>query len=150
MIWRILFAGINSVAFSIIFNVQRRDIIWVGLCGMLGYFVTITAGQLGYFAGTLAGSMVIAAYSEMMARMRKRPATVFLVSGLLPIIPGSGMYQSMVFGIQGDSGNAIHTAYNVFLQLGGIIIGIVFISSVLKFFRPFAPKANRQKNAPKS
>lgn len=144
MIWRIIFAGLNSVAFSIIFNVQRRDIVWVGLCGMFGYFVTITAGQIGYFAGTLAGSMAIAAYSELMARNRKRPATVFLVSGLLPIIPGGGMYQSVVFGIQGDSVNAIHTAYAVFLQLGGIIIGIVFISSILKFFHPFKRKPTQQ------
>lgn len=130
------FAGLNAISFSIIFNVHRRDILWVGICGVLGYFTASLLYDYSLFAATLAGSSVITAYSETMARRRKRPATVYLISGLLPIIPGGDMYKAMVFGLQGDAESALHGAYIVLMQMGGIIIAIVLVSSIMKFLKP--------------
>lgn len=139
VIFRILFAGINSVSFGILFNVRKQDIVWAGLCGMLGYATNLHFLNTGLFPASLFASFVITAYAEIVARVRKKPATVFLVSGLLPIVPGGDMYRLAVLTLQRELDSALQIGYNVILQIGGILIGIVLVSSIMKIVLPIFP-----------
>ena len=51
-----------------------------------------------YFWGTL----VVAIYSEVMARIRKYPAISYLVVSIFPLIPGAGVYFAANHAVRGD------------------------------------------------
>lgn len=49
----------------------------------------------GEFIPCLLASAVAAFYAEILARIKKAPATLFLITGVLPVIPGSKLYYTM-------------------------------------------------------
>ena len=84
---------VGCIGFSFLFNVRGKGLI---LC-MLGavlcwgvYYVVIALGGDDNSA-MFIGSMFAAIYAEIMARVRKYPAISYLISCLLPLIPGSGI-----------------------------------------------------------
>ena len=40
-------------------------------------------------------TMAVALYSEILARIYKAPVTMFLIVGILPLVPGAGIYYTM-------------------------------------------------------
>ena len=54
----------------------------------------------GIFLPTLLASMVGTLYGEIFARLRKAPATLYLIIAVLPLIPGSTLYYTMSYGVQ--------------------------------------------------
>ena len=43
--------------------------------------------------------MLITVYSELLARIEKAPATTYLIAGLIPLVPGKGLYFTMHYAI---------------------------------------------------
>ncbi len=49
------------------------------------------------------GALGLALASEILARKCKTPVTTFLVCALIPLVPGGGMYRTMLAAIRGDA-----------------------------------------------
>ena len=127
---------IGCIGFSIIFNIHG----WGGLLCAIGgvlvwavYSLTLKLGGsdlTGYFFGTL----VAAAYSETMARIRKCPAISYLVVAIFPLIPGAGVYYTMRYAVQGQMGlfgnQLMHTA-----AIAGIMaVAILLVSTSVRLW----------------
>lgn len=66
----------------------------------------------------------------MLARICKAPATIFIIIGCFPLVPGSGIYYTMLYAVQGLNNMFIES----FLETLGISFSIAFailISSTL-------------------
>lgn len=147
MIVRILLAALTSIAFSVIFNVKGINILLSGLCSGLGYTVYLLMGQGRPLALFCAG-MVITLSAEMVARITKMPATLFLVGGLLPLVPGREMFRMFTTVMAGSTGAAMTHFWNTILQAGALAVGTVIISSLLHLvalIRDAHPPAKPQK-----
>ena len=66
------------------------------LCGGLGTL----AGNV--FLSALVASMGVCLWSEGMARVRKAPANIFMIPGIIPLLPGGALYYTMSALIGGD------------------------------------------------
>ena len=99
-----LFASIGCLGFCFILNVRGRLMLFATLGGALGWGVFLLCGPLfpGDIIRYLVGTVAVAAYGEAMARICKVPATSFLLVGLLPFVPGGGIYYTMEYCINGD------------------------------------------------
>ena len=53
---------------------------------------------LGYFAGTTFVAMI----GEIFARKFKMPATTFIFPAVIPMVPGFGLYQTMLALVQNE------------------------------------------------
>lgn len=93
-----LFAFISTVGFSIIFNISRDSIIKSGINGALGWIIYIlfAQGLNSPVSGSFFGALSVGILGEFFARKFKKPATVFIIPGIVPLVPGSGMYYTMV------------------------------------------------------
>jgi uncharacterized membrane protein YjjB (DUF3815 family) len=95
---------IGCIGFCIIFNIHGKGGLLCALGGVLTwvvYSLSVRFGGsdlIGYFWGTLFA----AAYAETMARIRKYPATSYLVVSIFPLIPGAGVYYTMRYAVQGN------------------------------------------------
>jgi len=134
MILPILSAGIVACAFGVLFNVHGKNVFLSGLNGSIGFGIfslTLHMGIASYIAMFFA-SMGMAVCAEIAARLRKAPASMFLVAALIPIVPGGGIFQFVLYLLQGERNSAISTGLGALMETGGIAIGIIIVSSVIK------------------
>ena len=69
-----------------------------GIGGALTWIVYLLAqpGFDDYFVPYLIASLFVGLFAEIMARVGKAPATIFLTTAAVPLIPGSGLYYTML------------------------------------------------------
>ena len=137
----ILYAGIGTVGFSLIFNVKPKWMVYAVLCGMLSWSAYLLASRIdpSYVSpvlfSSIAGGIACTLYAEVMARICKTPTTVFLIPGLIPLVPGSALYYTMAYLVQQDYGSASKKGIDTLMTCLGISIGIVFVSVVFQVIK---------------
>lgn len=135
IIYQSLMSFFACVCFCIVFQVNGKHIFFASFGGLLGWLVYLFAEYPfpdsvipRYFIATV----VITIYSEWCARVRRSPVTVFLAIALLPLVPGSGIYKTMVYCINGDTALALKQCVLTVGIAGALAIGIVVVSSTVQ------------------
>jgi uncharacterized membrane protein YjjB (DUF3815 family) len=110
--------------FGILLHQPKSTLIFTALIGLLGYavFTLMGCGLLAFFVSGLT----IGILSEITARIAQRTSTLFLISSLIPIVPGLGLYRCMMALSKND--------YPLALSIGGeTLAGILAIALALTF-----------------
>jgi uncharacterized membrane protein YjjB (DUF3815 family) len=70
----------------------------------LGYtlFSLICASNFSQIGSYFIATFVLTLLSEMAARKMKMPATIFLTPAIIPLVPGLGLYESMLAVLEMD------------------------------------------------
>ena len=86
-------AFVGTVGFSVLFGAPRRFYLYCGLAGMAGWavYLLVAAGHSVVGAAFFA-ALTVAAISHVMARLCRCPVTVFLICGIIPLVPGGGIF----------------------------------------------------------
>ena len=132
-----LFAFAACLGFCPSFNVQGVGALLCCLGGAAGWAVYLAVLRLSGspFAATLAAAVLVSAYAEVMARVRKCPATSYSTIALFPLVPGLTIYQAMDHGIRGDTELFWETFFRTFGIAGCIALGLLLVSAVLELQR---------------
>ena len=129
-----LYSLIASIAFGVQFNIKLRHMIMAGIGGTLTQFIFLafelsgTTEMLCYFFSAAAVSV----YSEIMARVRKCPVTIFIICGILPLVPGGGMYYTMLASVEGNVTKSLNTGLSTLTIAGAIAVGVILVSSLTR------------------
>lgn len=129
---QIVTSFITSVAFAIMFRINRRHLINVGICGTVTFAVyyTVLFFSSSLFAAAFISSMVTALYAELFARLKRAPTIVFVLPGIVPTVPGGSLYRGMRDLLLKNIDGAIDN-FAATLEVGsGIAGGIVTVSIV--------------------
>ncbi len=87
---------LGSLGFALLFGLKKQYLIVSALGGLLNwglYLLGMHWWNTVFFAGLLA-SASSALYSEVMARVKKAPATLFFITSVIPLIPGRALYNT--------------------------------------------------------
>ena len=134
MILSFLFAFISTLGFCILFHVPKKHLIsasFVGACGWITYTYFVSSGDSKVFA-CFAGSCIVAILSELFSRCFKEAATIFIIPGILPLVPGSGMYHTMLSILEGNFRETASIGTETLLMAGSISVALLVIASVIK------------------
>ncbi len=133
------FFGVLAVA--VLFQVPKKYLVWTGLIGAIGWLVNIIGMNVNgnaIFTSFLA-AFAVAVLSQIFARISKAPVTVYLVTGILPLVPGVGMYRTVYYLLRNDTAQtSYYLSYT--LQVAGMIALAIFV--VDSFFRILYRKKN--------
>ena len=122
-----------TASFAYFFYINRFDIFWTSLFGGLGWLVYITVLNVAsQAAGYMAGALCVGLLSEVFAVILKKPATVFIVPGIIPLVPGGGMYETMLMAMWGKMDAAAVTGFNTITAAASIAVGIALASSLAR------------------
>ncbi|MGG7144300.1 threonine/serine exporter family protein [Clostridium nigeriense] len=134
MILEVIAAFISTFAFGIVFNIKGKNLIFAALCGALGWFVYKFSLMLGVSDTTslFLAALALSTYSEIFARVLKTPVTTFVIAALIPLVPGGGMYYTMVEAITGDIMKSLEIGINTMASAGALALGIVLVSTITK------------------
>ncbi len=119
-------AFVAVLAFAVLFNVPRRSLLACGVTGVTGYLAMLLARDLGATPAGAAfiGAAVVGLLGEVFAHVYELPATVFIVTGVLPLLPGIAATRAIIELMSGDYArggpNAINAALNAFAIAAGI------------------------------
>jgi len=130
-----LFALAACLGFCLAFNLRGLKMVFASAGGALGWLVYLLCGNLHndilqFFLATVALSI----YAEVMARLHKTPVMVFQIIALLPLVPGSGIYYTMEYGINGDTAAFLETGLHTLAIAGSLALGIMLVSSFARLF----------------
>ena len=123
-----------TVGFTLIFNIPHRHIFFAGFSGACGWVLfkyLLLTGQSVVISCFIA-SCLIAALSELFSRIFKEASLIFIIPGILPLVPGAGMYQTMLALLQEDLQATARIGTETLLITGAIAVAIIMISSFVR------------------
>lgn len=136
------FSFLASYGFAILFNVPKDKLIAAGFCGAiggLGYGLSLDLG-ITTVTSLFIGSLMLSITAELLARKLKTPSTIFSACALIPLVPGGGMYFTMLNIVNNNFEQAISTGINTIAQACAIMIGCFLVSSIFRSFKKVTSK----------
>lgn len=130
---QVIAAGLGAGGYSILFNIRRDKLLYASAGGSLAWIIYILASQFittNAFITNMLAAAFATLYSEILARIKKAPTTVFLIPSIMPMIPGGGLFYTMSAVISNNTvlfENYFVTTIETAL---GISIGIMFMSLI--------------------
>lgn len=135
-----LSAFFSCLGFCFLFNVRGWGILICSLGGLLGWAVYLLSAPLvrSDLLQCFLAAVGTAVFSELMARLRRCPATVYLLLAMFPLVPGRGIYLTMLYCISGDTGLFLSSLLHTLGLAGCLAVGAMLVSAVVRLYRSFA------------
>ncbi len=124
------------MGFCVMFNIHGKGSSLCALGGAITWAVYRISMEFGadsvsaFFIATLFA----AAYSEVMARIRKYPAISYLVVSIIPLLPGAGIYRTTASFLEGDMAGFTSHATQTLAVAGAIAVGILIVSTIARLW----------------
>ena len=137
-----LYAALASTGFALVFELRRwQHIVAASFAGAMSWLVYLMADDfVGPIGCNFLATVAVALLAEIFARMFKAPATVFLITGIIPLVPGGGLYYTMDALIDGNM--ALFAAKGI--EAAGIAGAIAAGSSLVSSMVRILPKRKRK------
>ncbi|NLJ78412.1 MAG: threonine/serine exporter [Tissierellia bacterium] len=134
---QLLFSFLSTIGFAVLFSIPKDSISKSGITGALGWIVFYIASN--YFHSKIVGSFFAATtvgiLGELLARRYKKPATIYIIPGIIPLVPGAGAYYTMLALIENDFILAAKQGTETLFIAAAISMGITistFLSKSIK------------------
>jgi uncharacterized membrane protein YjjB (DUF3815 family) len=134
MIIQSLAAFFGTILFSVFFNISRKELIFCGLNGITGWisYLVIDNLTISVVLASLVATLVVCIIAQVLAKLRKNPVTVFQIAGIIPLVPGLGMYQTLYAVVINDYPSALEHLVTTVEIAAAIAIGMLMITSLYK------------------
>lgn len=133
-----VYAFLACIGFCFIFNIHGPGIMICGFGGALGWLVYLLSALVvpNAILQCLLAAIAITVFSEVMARIRRCPVTGYLIIALLPLVPGGGIYETMLHCVQGDTQLFLSALLRTFGLAGALALGTLLGSSIMRILIP--------------
>ena len=122
----------GTLSFAILFACPRRTLPYCGLVGAVGWLVYEIAELFGMeaFAASLLAVIPLTLLARILAITLRTPVTVFLLTGIFPLVPGAGIYYSAYYFIQGNNALALANGISTFKIAVALAVGIALVLGI--------------------
>lgn len=135
MLMQACFGFLGAVTFAYIFRVPAKQRFLCGLVGGLGWATFLGAQQSwGEIGAMFLAAMAVSLCSELLARKRQQPVVVFLIPGVIPLVPGGKAYLTMLSFLRNDYTEGIVLMVATVFLAGAVAAGIILTSSVFRVY----------------
>lgn len=135
MIQNMVCSFLGTIGFSVVSNVPGKCYLYCGVTGMTGYVTCILLKvHVSSAFSVFLATMLVVLMSRIFAVWRKCPITVFLIPGIIPLVPGTYVYYTAYYFVMNELNLALAKGIDALKLAFAIVIGIVFVVSIP---RPF-------------
>lgn len=126
-----------TVGYAILYHVPKRAALWVGVVGMGAWLAQYVAVQYGVTSvgAAFIGGLIVAVISELLARLMRMPVIVFVVGGIVPLVPGSAAFRTMREFVTGHDLEGLARGTETFLIASAISAGLVIAGTIMRLDR---------------
>ena len=128
---------IACAALGVQFNIRFRHLIAASVGSLVSQFIFILLEQNSFrdVVCCFVSAAAVALFSEIMAKVNKAPVNMYLIIGIIPLVPGGIAYYSMLALVMGDKDTFLDRAVDAFAEAGAIAMGIFAVSSAVKIYK---------------
>ncbi len=127
----ILCPFLGTVAYVVLFNVPRKYYVSCGVTGVVSWLVYLKASSvMSAAASSFFAALVAVFLSRMLTVRMKCPITIFLLAGIIPLVPGAGIYYTAYYLVTDQLSLAAQTGVGAVKVAFGIVLGIAFVVSI--------------------
>ncbi|MBN7773040.1 threonine/serine exporter family protein [Clostridium aminobutyricum] len=129
-----IFGLLATIGFCILFHVPTKKIIGAGFVGAAGwatYMYSIQDGQSKLLA-CFFGACIVGLFADILSRVCKEAAIIYIIPGIIPLVPGAGMYYTTLYLINGDLSASAAKGTETLLMAGSISVGLLVVGSILR------------------
>ncbi len=125
---------LGSLGFAILYNIHGKKLVFSAFGGFLSWAVFVLlkflteSEPIRYFLV----AVLLSVYAEIMARVLKTPTTTFVITSLIPLIPGGALYYTMTSVFDGDLLRFLEKGIYTLQLAVALALGIVLVSAVTK------------------
>ena len=133
---------VATIGFALLFGVPVRYYPYCGLIGGVGWlFYKVMLYADGSTAtATFVAAVVVILLSRLFAVRKRCPVTIFLISGIIPLVPGAGIYWTAYYIVTNQLRLALDTGFLALKVVVAIVLGIVFVFELPQKLFVFARK----------
>ena len=129
-----IYAFLACIGFSLLFNIHGVGMLICAGGGALGWLVYLLAAPLVHsdITQSFLAALVISAWSEVMARLRRCPVTSYLLVALFPLVPGGGIYYTMEHAMSGETALFLESLLHTLGLAGALAVGVLLVASLAR------------------
>ena len=127
---------IGSIGFGVLFNIRGKRLWAASLMGLLswvmflGFKLIIDSDPVIYFIIAVILSVIAYFFSVWM----KTPTTTFILTSIVPLIPGGSLYSTMAFAFAGETERFAEKGLYTLSLAAALALGIMVSSVFIKMF----------------
>ena len=133
---QILAGFIGTLGFAAWFNIRGKRLFFAAFGGFLSWALFVVSSKIisNEVLIYLIVSVLVSLYSEIMARVLKTPATSFLTTSLVPLIPGASLYYTIASAFESNPDMFIQKAIYTLQLASALALGIIIAATLTKIF----------------
>lgn len=138
MMIELMSAAVGTVAFALLFGVPKKYYLPCGVIGAAGWLMyrMMLAINIGDTFAVFFATVLIVLLSRFAAVRKKCPATVFLITGIFPLVPGAQFYWAAYYLVTNQISDFQASGFAAVKIMVAIVLGIIFVFELPhKFFQ---------------
>ena len=138
MIIELISAAIGTFAFSLLFGVPKAYYLPCGAIGAAGWLMyrLMLLANIGTTFAVFFATVVIVLLSRFTAVRKKCPSTIFMITGIFPLVPGAEFYWAAYYLVTNQIQDFQTSGMGALKIMIAIVLGIIFVFELPhKFFR---------------
>ena len=125
----------GTVGFCYLLAAPKRTILPASVNGMSGFLIYVVLYRhmgRGVMFSHFMATVVVTVICEMLARMMKLPSTIFLLTSLVPLVPGYSFYAAMLSLVEDNGARAASQMLGAVQIVASIAVGAAVTSVVFR------------------
>lgn len=123
--WQMLALVVASLSFGVLFRVPRRYLVTAVASGAMAWLTMLFGASLPGHIAAFAAALALCLYANAVARWTHRPSQVFLLPGMVLLVPGSFGFRSLEAILRGDLLGGAQHGFEMFLIAGALVTGLL-------------------------
>ena len=117
-----------TLSFALLFSAPKKELIFCGFTGAVGWIIyyVMVHFEMGVVFPSLVATFCLTILARIFAVTRLMPVTVYLLSGIFPLVPGAGIFYTAYYLFTNDRAYSSSKGIETFEVAGAIVLGIIF------------------------
>jgi uncharacterized membrane protein YjjP (DUF1212 family) len=129
--WQVLAVLVAALSFGVMLGLSKEKLVIALASGGLVWGVTLLTRPLMGVHAAFLNALVLGVGANVWARLTNKPAQVFLMPGMLLLVPGALSFRSLDTLLSGDAVMGISGLADVTLIAGALVMGLLVANVAL-------------------
>jgi len=130
---QVLAAFVGTLGFAVLFGVPAKNYFQTAVVAAIGWliFIILTKyAMMGMATSTFFTTIVVVLLARKFAVWHRTIETIFLITGIFPLIPGGGIFWTVFFLVSNRLGTALNSGLIALEVTAAIVLGIMVVSAL--------------------
>ena len=128
-----LFAAVGTLGYAVTYNIPKKLLPLAAITGGIGWTIFCCFSSHPIY-GCFFAALSVGILGEIFARKFKDAATLFILPGILPLVPGARMYRMTLALLDKNFSAAATLGIEVLSLAGSIAIALITVTSFTRMF----------------